>query len=334
MMKDLIVKARELYAKKKALFLIAITVCLILLPQLITDSYPKGILCRMLLYATLAGSLNVICGYSGMFCLGHIAFFCLGAYTEAILSANTNLPYLLLLVIAGAITAIAALIIFFPIRNLDGHWLSLVTIGFSEIVRLTALNWTSLTGGSMGMKDIARPVIFGYTFRSTTQFYYLFLVVAILFVFVTTRLVKSRVGYAWMSIREDQLAARSLGVEVMQYKATNFLYGTFWAGVAGALYAPYLMYIDPTLFTLDEGFSVLCMVLIGGLGSILGPIAGAILVVFLTETLRVLGNYRIAIYGLVIILVMWVRPEGIFGAPIYNMPKAIHFKRKEKRPAA
>ena len=196
-----------------------------------------------------------------------------------------------------------------------------MTIGFSEIVRLTALNWTGLTGGAMGMKDIARPVIFGMTISSTQQFYYLFLIFAALFVFMTSRIVKSRVGNAWQSIREDQLAARSLGVEVMPYKMRNFLYGTFWAGLAGALYAPYLMYIDSTIFTLDEGFTVLCMVLIGGLGTIIGPIAGSIVVIFLMEGLRFLSNYPHRIYGLTIILVMWLRPQGILAPPSPICPR-------------
>lgn len=329
-MKELTLKFKRFYAGHKIPVLIGIVLLLLLLPQILSSSYVVGILCRMAVYSILAGSLNAICGYTDMFCLGHIAFFCVGAYTEAILSANTSLPYLALVLLAGIASALVALIIFFPIRNLGGHWLSLVTIGFSEIVRLTALNWTSLTGGAMGMKNIARPVIFGMHISSTKEFYYLFLVFAVLFVFITNRIIKSRIGHAWQSIREDQLAARSLGVEVMQYKAMNFLYGTFWAGLAGALYAPYLMYIDPTIFTLDEGFSVLCMVLIGGLGTVVGPIAGTVVVIFLMEALRFLSNYRIAIYGLTIILVMWLRPQGLFGAPISNMPKTIQFKRRER----
>ncbi len=329
-MKRAIQQARAFYAKRKLPVLLTLLAILLVLPHLVSNSYTVGIFCRILVYSILAGSLNVICGYTDMFCLGHIAFFCVGAYAEAILSASTGIPYLLLILIAGIVSALVGLIIFFPIRNLGGHWLSLVTIGFSEIVRLTALNWDGLTGGAMGMKDIARPVLFGRTISDVSEFYYLFLVFAVLFVFMTSRIVKSRVGNAWMSIREDQLAAKSLGVEVMQYKAMNFLYGTFWAGLAGALYAPYLMYIDPTIFTLEEGFSVLSMVLIGGLGTIVGPIAGSIVVIFLTEVLRFLSNYRIAIYGLTIIFMMWVRPQGVFGAEITNMPKTIQWKRREK----
>lgn len=332
-MRQLKENCRALYAKHRAIVLLAGAALLLVMPQILSSSYAVGILCRMVVYSILAGSLNVICGYTDMFCLGHIAFFCVGAYTEAILSASTHLPYLVLLLLSGMAASLVALVIFFPIRNLGGHWLSLVTIGFSEIVRLTALNWTSLTGGAMGVKNIARPVIFGLTISATKQFYYLFLMFAILFVFITNRLIRSRIGNAWMSIREDQLAARSLGVEVMPYKMMNFLYGTFWAGLAGALYAPYLMYIDPTIFTLDEGFSVLCMVLIGGLGTVVGPIAGSVVVIFLMEALRFLSNYRIAIYGLTIILVMWIRPQGVFGAPITNMPKTIKLRKHRREKA-
>lgn len=328
-MKDL--QIRERLKKYRMILRIAAAAILIVLPNTISSSYITGIICKLLIYTILAGSLNVVCGYCDMFCLGHMAFYCIGAYTAAILTTRTDLPYWLVLLLGGILAAMAGFVVFFPIRNLSGAWLSLVTIGFSEIVRLTALNWTGLTGGPMGIKDIPRPSFFGLTISNNKMFYYLFLVFAAMFLFMTSRIVKSRVGYAWLSIKEDKLAAASLGVEVTRYKLMNFLYATFWAGIAGALFAPFLQFIDSSLFVVDEGFSVLCMILIGGLGTIIGPVAGSIIVITLTEVLRFLANYRMVMYGIVIMLMMWIRPQGIFGKSINGMSKSFGHKIRQKR---
>jgi branched-chain amino acid transport system permease protein len=197
---------------------------------------------------------------------------------------------------------------------MSGIYLSIVTLGFSEIVRLLALNWTALTGGPMGIKGIPVPVFFGIQLRSSKTYYYLFLALAALFVFCTHRVIRSRVGRAWMSIREDPLASRSLGVEASRYKALNFMYGAFWIGIAGAVYAAYVRFIDSTFFTLDEGFNILSMVIIGGQGTLVGPVVGSILVNFLTELLRPIGAWRMVAYAVLIIVMMWWRPQGLAGA--------------------
>lgn len=287
---------------------------LVLLPQFVTRTYVMGILCRILLYITLAGSLNAINGYSGQTCIGHAGFFCIGAYFEAILATKYGAAFWLLVPAAGAFTALAGLIIALPTLKMTGIYLAIVTLGFSEITRLTALNWESLTGGPLGIKGIPVPHLFSVSFRSSRNYYYLFLVTALLFLFVTGRVVRSRVGRAWMSIREDQAAARALGVEASRYKALNFMYGAFWAGVAGAVYAPYVRFIDSTFFTLDEGFNILSMVIIGGQGTLAGPVLGSVIVNLLTELLRPVGQWRMVAYGILIVVMMWWRPQGLAGA--------------------
>ncbi len=146
------------------------------------------------------------------------------------------------------------------------------------------------------------------------NYYYIFFAIGALFLFITHRTLRSRVGRAWMSIREDQGAARSLGVEVKFYKMVNFMYGAFWAGVIGAAYAPFVNYIEASQFSLDTGFDVLTMIVIGGQGTLVGPIIGAAIVTVLTEALRFLGYWRYVFYGLIIILMMWLRPQGLAGA--------------------
>jgi len=158
--------------------------------------------------------------------------------------------------VAGIVTAVIGLLVALPTLKMSGIYLSIVTLGFSEIARLIALNWTALTGGALGIKGIPIPQFFGIAIRNPRRYYYVFLGFAILFLFVSHRVINSRIGRAWMSIRENELAAKSLGVDSSRYKISNFMYGAFWIGVAGAIYAPYVRFIDSTYFTLDEGWNL------------------------------------------------------------------------------
>lgn len=299
-------------ARKYGLFIAA--VLLLVLPLFVAKTYVLGLFCRVLMYATLAGSLNVINGYSGQMCIGHAGFFCIGSYVEAILATRLGLNFWLLLPLAGVITAAVGLLVALPTLKMRGVYLAIITLGFSEIVRLLALNLTDLTGGAMGIKNIPVPAIGGIDFSNARTYYYIFLVIAALFLFTTRRVIRSRVGRAWMSIREDQLAARSLGVNTPRYKAFNFMYGAFWAGIVGAAYAPYARFIDSTIYTLDEGFNILSMVIVGGTGTLMGPLAGSVVINFLTELLRPIGQWRMVAYGVLIIVMMWFRPQGLIGA--------------------
>lgn len=313
-MEGIVSKGKALYQRYKLLSLLLLLVLMLFIPVLFPKSYVMGIVCRILLYAILAGGLNVINGYSSQFCIGYAAFFCIGAYTEAIASLKLAMNFWVLLPIGGIFSMIAGLLICLPTLKLKGKYLAIVTLGFSEIVRLIALNWQDLTGGPLGLKGIEVPVIFGFKFKSSVSYYYIFLFLVVIFIFTTSRVIKSRMGRAWMSIREDELAAKSLGVEISRYKALNFMYGAFWAGIAGAAYAPYTRYIDSTFFSLDEGFNILSMVIIGGMGTLVGPVVGSIVVNLLTELLRPISEYRLVAYAILIIGMMWIRPQGLLGA--------------------
>jgi branched-chain amino acid transport system permease protein len=303
------------FCRKHQLFFIAgLAVFLIFLPMLNSKSYFMGVMCRILLYSVLAGAVNSINGYSGQTCLGAAGFFCIGAYAEAIFSVAIKWNFWYIIPLAGVFTALVGLLLAWPTLKMSGVYLSIVTLGFSEIMRLLALNWTALTGGPMGIKGIPVPVFFGIHLRNPRTYYYLFLALAAVFLFCTNRVMKSRVGRAWMSIREDPLAAQSLGVEISRYKAFNFMYGAFWIGIAGAVYAPYVRFIDSTFFTLDEGFNILSMVIIGGQGTLVGPVVGSVIVNFLTEWLRPIGAWRMVAYAVLIIIMMWLRPQGLAGA--------------------
>lgn len=304
---------KNFYEKYKLFTWVAIFAVLIALPQL-TNSYLSGIFCRILLYATLAGSLNIINGYSGMMNVGHAGFVCIGAYTGALLSTRLGWPFLLQLLVGGMLASLVALVLSKPIQRLKGIYLSIITMGFCEITRIISLNWSSLTGGPMGIKNIDAPKFFGYTFNSPKLYYYIFLALLVIFVFLTSRVLRSRVGRAWMSIREDDLAARSLGVKVGRYRSINLMYAAFFAGVCGATMGPYYRYIAPDMFTMDLSFNILSMVILGGQGTLIGPIVGAAIINTVTEVFRFAAEYRIVMYATLIIAMMWVRPQGLIGA--------------------
>jgi branched-chain amino acid transport system permease protein len=300
--------------RHKTMTHLALLAILLVIPVFVKNSGTLGILCRILMFSILASSLNSINGYSGQTCIGHAGFYCIGAYTEAILATKFGISFWLLLPVAGIITAAASLLIALPTMRMRGIYLSIVTLGFSEIVRLIALNWESVTGGPMGIKNIPIPMFFGFEVKGPRHFYYIYLGILILFLFCTNRVIKSRVGRSWISIREDQLAARSLGVETTFYKSINFMYGAFWAGIAGAIYAPYARYIDSASFGLDTGWNIFSMVVIGGQGTLVGPIVGSSIINILTEILRPIGNWRMVAYAVLVILMMWLRPQGLAGA--------------------
>ncbi|GMQ65339.1 branched-chain amino acid ABC transporter permease [Vallitalea maricola] len=280
----------------------------------VKSNYFMDIIVRILFYIIFASSLNVINGYSGQFNIGHAGFMLIGSYTGALLSTKLGLSFWLCLPIAGIFTAFMGLLVALPTLKLKGIYLAIVTMGFSEIIRLITLNWTGLTGGPLGVKNIPQVQLFGLKTSSPMVYYYIALVVAVLCLYCTYKVINSRIGRAWMSIREDSSAAQSLGVEIRKYKALNFMYGAFWAGVGGALMAPYYRFLSSDMFVTDEGFNVLAMVILGGQGTLAGPVVGAVMVNTITEVFRFASEYRLVVYAILIIIMMWCRPQGLVGA--------------------
>lgn len=307
-------KIKDFYNKYKVIILLVLFVIMAVIPFLGIETLYIRYMCNIMMYATLAGSLNAINGYSGQMCLGQAGFFAIGAYTCGALSKNFGISFWLLLLVGGLLAMLIGFLVSLPTLRLSGIYLSITTLGASEIIRIIAQTWTPVTGGTMGIKQIPYPEFFGLDMFRPQYYYYIFLFLLVLFLFVTNRVLKSRVGRAWMSIREDQIAAKSLGVETSFYKSTNFMYGAFWAGVIGVAYAPFVNFIDSTQFTTDVGFNVLAMVVLGGQGTLVGPILGAAVVTILTEALRFLESWRYVIYALLLIAMMWGRPQGLVGA--------------------
>ncbi len=303
-------------------FLVAGILALLLFPLFLRNEYFMRVATVVVLYALLASSLNVINGYSGQFNIGHAAFYCIGAYTTAILAKRFDVSFWLLLPIGGTVAAMFGFLLGLPTLRLRGIYFAMITLGFSEIIRLTVLNWQSLTRGPMGIPGIPFPEFFGVPFRSNAQFYYTILGITILMLFLTRRVLCSRIGRAWIAIREDEVAARAMGIEVLRFKLLNLAYGAFWAGVAGCFYAFFASFISPDSFTLDEGFSMLAMVLLGGQGTLIGPVIGATFLTILSETFRTIAQYRLIIYGVAILLVIHLQPQGIVGSVSFQRKRS------------
>ena len=263
------------------------------------------------LYALLALSLNVILGQAGIFHMGHAAFYAVGAYVTAILNTHYQIPILLLIPVAGAAAALFALIVARPIIHLRGDYLLIVTIGIVEIVRIALINDVfGLTGGANGIFGIARPELFGIKIRKAIQFYYLIWIMVGLTVLLFHWLSESRFGRPVNCIKEDDTAAEGCGMDVAHLKLMAFVIGAFWAGMAGNLFAAKMTIISPSSFTFWESVVVFAVVILSG-GSQIGVLLGTFLIVALPEMFRDFASARMLVFGLAMMIMMVVRPQGL-----------------------
>lgn len=285
---------------------------LLLTGPLYLNSYWVDVLNNVGLYAILALSLNIILGHAGLFHMGHAAFYAIGAYTTAIINTTMDVPVLWLMPLSGVTAGVLALIVARPIIHLRGDYLLIVTIGLVEIVRIALVNNVfGITGGSNGIFGIDRPVLFGFIIRSPEHFFYLIWGFAAVTVFLFYRLERSRFGRALNYLREDDTAAEGSGINISHYKLIAFAIGAFWAGMAGTIYASKMTIIAPESFNFWESVILFMIVLLGGRGSIPGVLLGAFLVVGLPELFRQFASARMLVFGLIMIIMMIFRTEGI-----------------------
>lgn len=265
------------------------------------DFYFTGVLVIAWINVILAVSLNLINGFTGQFSLGHAGFMAVGAYASGLLTIYLDWPFPIVLVIAGLISALIGLLIGLPTLRLRGDYLAIATLGFGEIVRVVLLN-LKITGGPRGLGGIAPKT----TFFSAE-------VIAVLTVLVISNIIRSSHGRAFVAIREDEIAAEAMGIDTTRYKVLAFSVGAAFAGIAGGLFAHHQMFIDPRSFTFQRSIEILVMVVLGGLGSITGSIVAAVGLTILPEALRGMAQYRMIVYSLLLIGLMLVRPQGLFG---------------------
>ena len=263
----------------------------------------------------LALSLNIILGQTGLFHMGHTAFFAVGAYTSAILNTVYQWPVFSTMPVAGLFAAVFALAVALPIIHLRGDYLLVVTIGIVEIVRICLMNNIfGLTGGANGIFGIARPAMFGLTFSTPRLQYYLIWGFTGITVFLFYLLEHSRFGRALNYIKHDDLAAAGCGINVARYKLIAFTLGAFWAGMAGTLYAANIRSIEPTSFNFFESVILFAIVILGGSGSICGVIVGAFLLIGLQDLFRDFNSARMLVFGAAMVLMMIFRPQGLLPA--------------------
>ena len=292
---------------------VLIVVFVIILPLFLNDYY-RDIMTLTGMYVVLALGLNIVVGQAGLLNLGYVAFYAIGAYTYAILSTTFGFPFWLGLVAGGSVAAAFAFLLGMPTLRLRGDYFAIVTLGLGEITRIILNNWDSMTGGPNGISKIGRPVIAGYELHTTLDFYYLIIVIVIITIFTMHRLIASRIGRAWVAIREDEVAAEAMGVNTYRMKLLAFVLGSAWAGIVGVFFSAKMAFVSPESFTFFESVMILCMVVLGGMGSIPGIILGALLLITIPEIFRDFQDYRMLAFGIALVLMMVFRPQGLLGA--------------------
>jgi branched-chain amino acid transport system permease protein len=266
-----------------------------------------------LIYIILAQGLNIVAGYAGLLDLGYAAFFAIGAYTTGILMTAFDWPFLLTLPVAAGFSALCGVLIGAPTLRLRSDYLAVVTLGFGEIIRITATN-LKITGTATGIFGIPNPNFGGFILSEPSHFYYLILVLAVLTILVTSRLGKSRVGRAWTYIREDEDAAEAMGVDRVKMKLLAFTTGAIIGGLAGSFFAVKMGAVSPNSFKVLQSIMILLAVVLGGIGSVTGVTIGAIIVIMLPEALRDVSDWRFLVFGIVMIVMMLFRPQGLWPA--------------------
>lgn len=290
-----------------------ILIVALLLPFLVPNNYWLHIANIAGIFAICSLSLNLLTGCTGLFSVGHIAFYGIGAYTAAILVTRFNAHFFVSLICSGIMAMIFGLILGIPALRLKGVYLAISTLAFGEITYQIFVNWTAVTNGTRGILGIKPPEIFGFVFNNYQKFYYLVLTVLVIVIILVRNLLHSRIGRALFSVREGEIAASALGVNTVMYKVIAFATSSFFAGIAGCLYAYEVHFISPESFISSESISVLAMMVVGGIGSIPGSIAGAITLSIIPEVLRSVGDIRLVIYGAAIVAFIIFAPKGIGG---------------------
>ena len=276
--------------------------------------YQTNIMITALLYVILGLGLNIVVGLAGLLDLGYVAFYAVGAYSYALLNYHFGLGFWAVLPIGAALGALFGIVLGFPVLRLRGDYLAIVTLGFGEIIRLILENWNAFSFGPSGIANIPRPGFFGIELnlhQNITYLYFLMIALTIFTIFVVNRLQASRLGRAWIALREDEIACQAMGIDKTRTKLTAFALGATWAGIGGVIFAAKTTFINPASFTIWESINILCIVVLGGMGSIIGVILGALFLILLPEYLRAFSEYRMLIFGAILVLMMVFRPGGL-----------------------
>ena len=278
------------------------------------STYQTNIMITAMMYIMLGLGLNIVVGVAGLLDLGYVAFYAVGAYGYALLNYHYGLGFWAVLPVGAALGAVFGILLGFPVLRLRGDYLAIVTLGFGEIIRLILENWNEFSFGPSGIANIPRPGLFGLNLQLDAAMIYLYFIMialVIFTVFVVDRLQNSRIGRAWLALREDEIACQAMGIDKTKTKLTAFALGATWAGMVGVIFAAKTTFVNPASFTFMESAIILSIVVLGGMGSIVGVSIAAFILMLLPEYLRAFSEYRMLLFGAAMVLVMVFRPQGL-----------------------
>jgi branched-chain amino acid transport system permease protein len=285
---------------------------LLLVPQLAT--YHVRIIDTVLIYVLLGVGLNMVVGYAGLLDLGYVAFYAIGAYSYAILASgqfDIHLPFALILLIGGCLAGLAGVLLGIPVLRLRGDYLAMVTLGFGEIIRLLLNNQVWLTNGPQGISRIDEPFLLGVGLNTPKDFFWLLLPLVAIALTLAWRLEQSILGLGWAAIREDQDAARGIGIDTTVAKLLAFGLSATLGGFAGVIFAAFQRFVDPVSFSFWESLTIVLIIVIGGLGNLVGVVVGATVLIIVPELLRGYSEYRMLLYGCALVAMILIRPRGL-----------------------
>lgn len=320
-------------SRRRWLTYTAVVVSLLLLP-LILGSYLSEVLNNVGLFILMGLGLNIVVGFAGLLDLGYVAFYAIGAYSMAVMTSQGPLGFGLsfwsALSFCVLIAAFAGLMLGIPVMRMRGDYLAIVTLAFGEIIRILVLSdmLKPVLGGAQGILKIPKPEIFGFVLKRPEQFYFVILAGVLIAWFVSWRLSKARLGRQWLAMQEDEDVAEAMGIRLVTTKLLAFSFGAAFSGLAGALLASKLTSIFPHSFKLEISINVLVLILIGGLGSLPGVVIGALILVGLPELLREFAEYRLLMYGILMIVMMLAKPEGFWPSQI--MKRELHIDEESE----
>ncbi len=319
---NLLVRMAGIVALSKWYMKLLIVLACLMIPLVVPSNYAMRVIIYIGLYIVLALGLNVVMGFTGLLNIGHAAFYAVGAYTTAILMVKYGMSFWLTIPVGMLFGVLLGIILGFPTLRVRDDYLAIVTLGFGQIVYIIANNWMGLTRGPRGIPGIPAPRI-GFSdwqivIESYPAYYYLILLFVFITIYACVRIMDSRVGLAWMAIREDEDVAAVMGINLVYYKTMAFGFSAALGALAGSFFAVFQSFVSPNSFTILESVIIISIPILGGLGSISGTIIGAIVMIGGPEIFRAASEYRMVIMGAFMVVMMIFRPEGLFGKKLYQ----------------
>ncbi|WP_068673297.1 branched-chain amino acid ABC transporter permease [Oceanobacillus sp. Castelsardo] len=312
--------------------LIFVLVVALIMPFIVPNDYILHVLALVCIWSISVYGINIFTGYTGNLSLAHIGFFAIGAYTLGLLTVKAGWNFWLAFLAAGVLSIILGFLVGLISLRTNGHFFAIYTMCVGYIIYLIIDKWDSLTGGVRGLIGIPGPASIGpITFESLTSQYYLLLFFLILTIFITKRIVHSLLGRTFIAIRNSEELAQTIGISTKKNQLLAFVISCFFAAIAGALYASFVRFIGPEIGGIFLGFEMLIYLVIGGLGTLSGPIIGTLLIVFLTQSLQFMQEYKMLLFGPILLIIVIFYPNGIVGA-IEGIKRKTRQKRKKSGP--